>query len=66
MAPEMLVESLDPNSAERNSSANNDAILFEGFKMADIYSFSLVLWEINRRTRSSDKKVKQLFLINHT
>ena len=44
MAPELLSETLEPSS-------------FESYKSADIYSFSLVLWEIGRRTRTSDKKV---------
>ena len=44
MAPELLSETLEPSS-------------FESYKSSDIYSFSLVLWEIGRRTRTSDKKV---------
>ncbi|CAI4224499.1 unnamed protein product [Auanema sp. JU1783] len=37
MAPEVLSKTLMPSS-------------FDQFKMADIYSFALVLWEISRRT----------------
>ena len=44
MAPELLSDSVEPSS-------------FESYKSADIYSFSLVLWEIGRRTRTSEKKV---------
>lgn len=36
MAPEVLDETLNPN-------------IFDSYKMADMYSFSLVLWEIARR-----------------
>jgi hypothetical protein len=45
MAPEILSESLDPAS-------------FDSFKAADIYSLGLVLWEIGRRTTTSEKKVR--------
>lgn len=47
MAPEILSESLDPAS-------------FDSFKAADIYSLGLVLWEIGRRTTTSEKKVRYL------
>lgn len=43
MAPEVLDESLDTSS-------------FEAFKMADMYSFGLVLWELGRRTVTGDKQ----------
>lgn len=43
MAPEALDESLDTTS-------------FEAFKMADMYSFGLVLWELGRRTVTGDKQ----------
>jgi len=42
MAPEVLNETLDTRA-------------FEAFKMADMYSFSLVLWEMGRRTLTGDK-----------
>lgn len=43
MAPEVLDESLDTTS-------------FDAFKMADMYSFGLVLWELGRRTVTGDKQ----------
>ncbi|KAK3932432.1 Bone morphogenetic protein receptor type-1B [Frankliniella fusca] len=43
MAPEVLDESLDTSS-------------FDAFKMADMYSFGLVLWELGRRTVTGDKQ----------
>ncbi|KAG8237727.1 hypothetical protein J437_LFUL017030 [Ladona fulva] len=44
MAPEVLDETLNKNT-------------FESFKMADMYSFGLVLWEIACRTVINDEKV---------
>lgn len=38
MAPEVLTETLNPDS-------------FESFKCVDVYAFGLVLWEIARRAR---------------
>ena len=49
MAPEMLAN-------------NMDCAAFEGFKAADVYSFSLILWEIVRRTRHFDSKVTPIFM----
>ena len=47
MAPEVLDGSLNRES-------------FEAFLQSDIYSFGLVLWELCRRTITSDKKVGNL------
>ncbi|XP_046405242.1 bone morphogenetic protein receptor type-1B [Ischnura elegans] len=44
MAPEVLDETLNKST-------------FESFKMADMYSFGLVLWEIASRTVVNDEKV---------
>lgn len=40
MAPEVLNETLNPQ-------------VFDEFLFADMYSFSLVMWELLRRTRST-------------
>jgi hypothetical protein len=42
MAPEVLDETLNVGT-------------FEAFRMADMYSFGLVLWEIGRRCVTGDK-----------
>ncbi|XP_044738565.1 bone morphogenetic protein receptor type-1B isoform X2 [Chrysoperla carnea] len=44
MAPEVLAETLNTSN-------------FEAFKMADMYSFGLVLWEMTRRCGTGDKVI---------
>ena len=44
MAPEVLSDSMD-------------VTCFQSFKCSDVYSFSLIIWEIIRRTRDVDVKV---------
>ena len=50
MAPEVLDESLNKSS-------------FESFKAADMYAFGLVLWEITRRTLTTEKVGKLLLFL---
>ena len=50
MAPELLDGTLDTTD-------------FSAFKAADIYAFSLVLWEIMSRTRTFEKKVNNASLV---
>ena len=67
MAPELLLDSInqlqETSGGETSAAAplqdagGTDASVFESYKQADIYSFSLVLWEIIRRTRTEEKKV---------
>ena len=49
MAPEILNNTLNVNC-------------FESFKAADIYCLGLVLWEVGRRTVTSEKMVINYFL----
>ena len=42
MAPEVLDETLNKSS-------------FESFKAADMYAFGLVVWEVARRTLTTEK-----------
>ena len=49
MAPEVLDETLNKSS-------------FESFKAADMYAFGLVVWEVARRTLTTEKvKIQQLY-----
>ena len=49
MAPEVLDETLNKSS-------------FESFKAADMYAFGLVVWEVARRTLTTEKVKKKQIL----